>query len=542
MKEPTEAGVRIETGDPSGKCPASFTRFALPFVWSLEDHDGRSDYIYRPSEPIADDRRKYFSPETADALFDRARWLTLQHETSTEAGAPFATTTLFVGRKRVEIAIAMPQLVLFEAVIDSDAPPILRTGVLLVEISFPQPLTSARAPTFSDLLIINERFRYWRCPFEDHLDLSSHTPSGPTSYRALFRDLRATETPGVDPYFDWWEALLRYPAEIGGRRVALVSKQAIRSSRAWKQNGPKTRSQDDPFGLGWIAHTDERAFVWTCAITEEGAHDSTLTRTLDPVRSAGWIHLLNVDAGESEPSDFEHDWAVPRTYTRWKHLRTLYGFTTHSGAMLSAACKEPPEPPAWQHFHTLYFDEVLLLLFLRISLFRFELKLSKVSESLAREDWTGDIEEFRRLRAAFSFLTNLYRFPLLSSQQQGIEMYAYMRNALDINELFAEVQEEIKTTHEMYELSTTSRMGEATAFLSIIVMVLGAVTTVLAFLAGGDAGDWLLAYVDVQPWFQSSCLIVAIAFVVSLALGFTLALRWKLLHWPRRTTAVKRPK
>ncbi|MGH8613413.1 MAG: hypothetical protein ACREYF_15710 [Gammaproteobacteria bacterium] len=62
---------------------------------------------------------------------------------------------------------------------------------------------------------------------------------------------------------------------------------------------------------------------------------------------------------------FEREWAKERTYRRWEEWGSYYGFNYHSGAMLG-----PPEtnPPFWRHFAEVYFDQVLLLLYLRVSL------------------------------------------------------------------------------------------------------------------------------------------------------------------------------
>ena len=111
------------------------------------------------------------------------------------------------------------------------------------------------------------------------------------------------------------------------------------------------------------------------------------------------------------------------------------------------------EPPLWRHFGGMYFDQALLLLYVRISLFRFSLKLNGISEASldsrqevdSREQWTM---KFQALRWHFALFANLYQFPLLSNQQQGLEMYTLARKHMDIDAFFDEIQKEIEGRHE----------------------------------------------------------------------------------------------
>jgi hypothetical protein len=111
--------------------------------------------------------------------------------------------------------------------------------------------------------------------------------------------------------------------------------------------------------------------------------------------------------------------------------------------------EKTPDPPLWRHFREMYFDQVLLILYIRMVLFRFSTQLSLISAH-ARDShhfsWSDWGEDFERLRQDFALFTNLYQFPLLSNQQQGIEMYALARKCMDVDDLFREVKEEIQGT------------------------------------------------------------------------------------------------
>ena len=69
------------------------------------------------------------------------------------------------------------------------------------------------------------------------------------------------------------------------------------------------------------------------------------------------------------------EWAAERTYRRWAHYGTLYGYTYHSGTMLSGPSYEPP---TCQHFKEFYFEQALLMLYIRVGLFRFSKELTSL--------------------------------------------------------------------------------------------------------------------------------------------------------------------
>ncbi|HEV2719551.1 MAG TPA: hypothetical protein VG323_06000 [Thermoanaerobaculia bacterium] len=468
----------LATGDPT-KGPASFTRFVLPFVWSLEETTADSSASYDVyTIPHLADRRSFFTPETADVLFSRASWLALPENAAAEL-------PLQIGDREITAAIAPPRVVLFEAAGNRRSHPILSTGFLLLDLTFPHA-----GVTLDDLLVINELFRYWRPPFEGHASKERTTPDGNITYE------RFAANSGPDPYLSRWRQRLFLPAK---------------TDKGVRQLAPRGDA-------GWIAHTDERAFVWTCALTERGANGEE--------EQATWIRLLNVDLpSAAAPTAFEQQWAQSRTYERWKHSGTLYGFNSHGGAMLGKPCNEPP---TWQHFSELYFDQVLLLLYLRVSTFRFSRELSRVSVHLQEASGgTGGFKAFRELRGSFAFLTNLYRFPLLSSQQQGIEMYACARKALDVDELFEEVQKEIESTHEFFDMATAATLARTTTVLTYVA----AFAAVVGLLLGTDAKKPLIAYLKGIPRIEPEWIVILIAGAVLAVVPLLIRL-WRRIRMP----------
>ena len=520
MPEPSaisQSGSRplsvLATGDPL--CgPASFSRFILPFGYrripcpSPTGRRGghfspatREDWLHRPGFFDSDGcldlaRRQYLTRETADVLFERARWFTLRG--AEKNGAEVRPASIPRGQQdgSYRAALQPPAIVLFEFEHEGETIDRLQTGLLVIEAIFPEP--GEGAPSLGDLLQLNEVFRYWRRPYHEH-DPSPVIGALFAKWQDLIEDARRESGIKKSEHADYsryWLSLLRVPFDDGDG-------SGFHLEPAF---GP------DPTHPEWAVNGDSRAFVATCAIVAEPdgwKENAAISATpLSPLRVWGkrghcgkdlgyWIKLLNADgpgdqAGRiHECSHFEREWVAQRTYRRWLRYGTAYGYTDHSMAMLGAPTPNN-DPPTWLHFGQMYFDQLLLMLYVRASLFRFSRELSLISARArghragSASDRTTFREKFARLRLDFDLFTNLYQFPLLSTQQQAVEMYSLLRHELDIGALYDEVEREIDGTHEMLELEATQQF----TFVATILGVLGILGVFASVVQGAMSLAW----------------------------------------------------
>ena len=91
--------------------------------------------------------------------------------------------------------------------------------------------------------------------------------------------------------------------------------------------------------------------------------------------------------------------------------------------------------------------------------------------------------EFQALRLSFTVFTNLYQFPRISNQQQGIEMYALAREHMDVNGLYGEIEEEIHHTHDYLAAQTSLDLAHTTTRLTVVA-TLGLVFALAAGFLG----------------------------------------------------------
>jgi hypothetical protein len=359
-----------------------------------------------------------------------------------------------------------------------------------------------RAPCLDDVLVLNELFRYFQRPYERHsrppekhgnrdhnygralAELPVDWCEGETSVAEALKGVNT----GYEGYLRRWEWMLECPVEWAGELWRFVPEKWIEATRCWVGYEPRSdgaagvtalgssrgeQASEDPDASpphGWLLYADNRAYVWTCVVTK---HEGLLQRVKGlkaPEKPMGrdlgyWLRLVNMDPLAPEVvtcTSYEAEWADKRTYRRWAHYGALQGFNYHGGAMLTGPCDEPP---TWRHFGAMYFDQALLLLYLRVTLFRFSHDLYRLS-ALARKchDNERALEElasdFAALRLDFALFTNLYQFPLLSNQQQGIELYSACREQMDVQDLFEQVKSEVEATHEFLELRAERKMAE----------------------------------------------------------------------------------
>lgn len=469
--------IPLVCGDPAEE-PASYTRFVLPFSYSPTKYTSqrKSPWIYKLSEPASIWRQNYLTVETSTVLFHRAQWFDLKGVN------PFDFQIPRNGRN-LTIRMSTPRLVLFEwpsapaAKREDDQKDLLCIGFLVIETSFPRKEESV---VLDDLLELNEKFRYWYRPYEGHEEsYKSILAQCPIDIREPSRSIGDGNLHEI--YFERWASLLEIPVEDkDGNIWKLFPDGWEQEARAW------VSGVRPPWNSGWVAYTDNRTFVWTCAIVESGGNKlqevfSPLCSSSLEARSFGhWIKLLNADAPGSHPAathhstQFEQDWAKKRTYHRWEEFGTFYGFNYHCGAMLGPPLgKKKPEPELWRHFGGIYFDQTLLLLYLRVGSFRFSRRLGRMSADArdarerteAKEDWQ---REFQNLRWSFALFTNLYEFPLLSNQQQGVEMYEIAREQMDVEEFFREIQEEIRSSHDYLAIQAGQEQTEITTLLTVV--------------------------------------------------------------------------
>lgn len=454
--------------------PASFTRFILPFSYFLQwasDINGpkAKDDLYFETTPIKKfnrERTRYFTGETAEVLYGRALWAQIPKKVwnnETRKGsfsflAPESQQTL-------KVIISQPWVVLFEGKKENGAHELLQNGFLILETYLDPEAGNA---SLDDLLAFNELFRFFDQPYPKHASkITASLNDFPADYVSCTKIDPEKKKDQFATYKQRWLSLLQLPLLKKGQWYTMIPKTTIETEK----NSPRACNLSSTRDT-CLNYSDNRAFVWTCAIIENGAEKLATEYSFnveEPFESGHWLRLLNVDEPGKTPEDshssinaYQKEWLKKRTYLRWTEGGTYYGYCYHSGAMLASPATSPP---LWYHFGQMYFDQILLLFYLRITLFSFSQELTRINDTNNR----GLLKkEFKSLRRSFAKFTNLYQFPLISNQQQGVEMYAIARKHMDIEGLFSDVKDEVTSTHEFLEMETSAKLEKLAIWIAVL--------------------------------------------------------------------------
>jgi Mg2+ and Co2+ transporter CorA len=150
------------------------------------------------------------------------------------------------------------------------------------------------------------------------------------------------------------------------------------------------------------------------------------------------------------------------------------------------------------------------------------MRLSEISALVRKSDIDGNLEKwqenFRMLRRDFALFTNLYQFPLLSNQQQAVEMYSLARKQMDVDSLFEEIEKEIQSSHDY--ISAVQDQQQAVRMERLTVVATVGLIVALSF------GFWSMSIVGKQitehDWFKKIdewYLLAGTAITISLLFG-----------------------
>ncbi len=478
---------KLMTGAPTDA--GSHFRMILPLAWRESGDVACSGSRFQLWEemncdPLLTKRKKYFTYETATLLLENTLWL----EPESYCDFPSETTVPFIvsasESRSVKVALSKPRLVIFEARArrkseqDVDSP--LHVAFMVIDASFPE------AVTMSDFLTIAEVLRYWEEPFA-------------TLYQE--RGIGSTKDKKEDETIPW-----EHYTNIWGRAFALVKNVTYRN-----QHFTLSTPENADFPLKKY-YADNRAFVCSfCHFVPVTKHDGQqndepLSKACEHATNsdwtqhansmAPWIKLLNVDhhSGNSfSSSPFEADWAKNRTYTRWAHYGTLHGFTTHSYVWLYKSNSDSWNKEMSMNFLSHYTDLTLYCFYLRQVLMRFNAKLFNISSDLSCSAMNDRYEKIRSeygtLRKQYLMFENLYRFPLLSTQQQPLEMYAIQQRELDVAVLYEEMSQQIQNSDEFFASLISENQAASLEKINYLVILSTVLSVISAVAALADLPD-----------------------------------------------------
>jgi hypothetical protein len=382
--------------------------------------------------------------------------------------------------------------------VDKDqASAVTRIGFTLLHVRMPDSDNVA----IDQMLDFNETFRFIRYPYmakrQGLSDRGCSATCGPASPDALaIPGFRITGLPGSaranDAPFNNFDNPL-------WSRLATIPIQT--------SDGKRWQVRPD-----FSVYPDNRAFVvshMTVAPPEWSLEINSWLWHL-------WHQFLYVENSSRNYRDFltplEDRWVRSRTYFRWAESPgdgRLFGYSDYSACSL---CKQGAFDLATDHFHTIYLDQLLLVMYQRVTTFSFSRKLAEVTQTWKASDWKDTRLAFHAIRERFAQFVNMYWYPTLTHQVQGLEMFALVRSTMDHCDLLDELRFEMQSTWEYMEGKAQDEALNRAENINRIVGVFAPLTLIVGFFSmvfwTGDfsfaiKGSWLLGVVLIALGFAS---------------------------------------
>jgi hypothetical protein len=216
-----------------------------------------------------------------------------------------------------------------------------------------------------------------------------------------------------------------------------------------------------------------------------------------------WFKYLQVDAGMKTCQDKQMTRDIIRKHTnpRWSGYSTFYGVTRYSFVMLTGQISSLGSAFFLiSHLQTMYFKLVELCLIQRACLLRFSDEVAAISA----------LDDNKRLHSRVSslykqyirFVNRIY-FREVTAQEQGIELYDILQNAMRMERNVKDLDGEIQELYQYVNLNEEDQRNKTIENLSLV----GALFLIPTFTVGFLGVNLESKY---MPYLLVACLSIAI--------------------------------
>ncbi len=246
---------------------------------------------------------------------------------------------------------------------------------------------------------------------------------------------------------------------------------------------------------------DDRMFVLSM-LADNSEIAKMRTYTTDVAYSKNfdfWQQFVFVDgkSPSSPDSSFAKELLSKATYTRWLAYSALYGVSRYSFVMLSSV-GDFPCSVLKPHLSTLYFQMVQLVLLQRAGILRFSSEVTRITLAIDSYENSED-KSFDKINTQarilyknyIEFRNQLY-FREVTAQDQGIELYDMIQQALRVENHIKELDSEIEELHRYTKLVADEKSGERQDEenqninrLTIMGGIFGAISLLISFFGYG---------------------------------------------------------
>ena len=196
-----------------------------------------------------------------------------------------------------------------------------------------------------------------------------------------------------------------------------------------------------------------------------------------------WYKLVFVDSyfGLScQNKSMRHELIKKATYERWQSLYSLYGISRYSMVYLTnTGCPDF----LLTNFETEYVRMAELVLMQRASVLRFSAEVTQISKLSGTKDFSERVSSLYREYIRF---VNRFYFREISAQDQAIEIYQKLYDAMNLKEQVEKLDGEIEELHDYVSMREESRTNRTMSLLTWITTIFLPVTVVAGYFSMND--------------------------------------------------------
>ena len=201
-----------------------------------------------------------------------------------------------------------------------------------------------------------------------------------------------------------------------------------------------------------------------------------------------WYKFVYVDGSSTscQNDGMRQELIKKATYERWQKWCSLYGISRYSMVYLTnSGCPSH----LTDYFETEYVRMAELVLMQRATVLRFSSEITKITKMASQK---GFGERVSSLYKEYIHFENQIYFREISAQDQGIEMYQKLFDAMNLKEQVEKLDGEIEELYNYVDLREERRINRTMSLLTWITTIFLPVTVIAGFFSMNDDNNHLL--------------------------------------------------
>lgn len=270
---------------------------------------------------------------------------------------------------------------------------------------------------------------------------------------------------------------------------------------------------------------DDRMFVQCWYKNDEWTNQFNGNQYNDFLYSNHWYEFVFVDGFNGmtcQNVTMQKKLIRKATYERWQKWCSLYGVSRYSMVYLTNFATEKSDSYLFDYFETEYARMAELILVQKASVLRFSEEVTKLSNMDAKHSFSGKVSSLYKEYIRF---INQIHFREISAQDQGIEVYQKLYEAMNLEKHVEKLDAEIGELYNYVSLKEDHKSSNTMSLLTWIATI-SVPMTVMAGIFGMNNR----LFGEHCGWYNSGALQLVMVFIAALfvIIGIIIIKKWRL--------------